>query len=125
MEPDGFKIIKFRAMPKYRARTFVDKTTKKIRTAHEPKYDKWKEQMGWLLRATFPGARFAGNISLSLRFGFNKASLGDIDNLAGGVMDAGNGVLWDDDRSIKALHVEIDTSSKEDYIAISITGGLS
>lgn len=46
----------------------------------------------------------AGPLAVSLHF-HRWRQIGDIDNLAKAFLDAGNGILWPDDRVIAELHV--------------------
>lgn len=48
-----------------------------------------------------PLPRFTGPLRLDLTIRFKLLGAGDLDNLAGGILDAFNGVLWDDDRQIQ------------------------
>lgn len=61
-----------------------------------------KECCVWQL-ATLPMTPFTGPVKLTLVLTYTGRSPGDVDNLAGGFMDAANGLLWKDDRQIAWL----------------------
>ena len=44
-------------------------------------------------------------LALTLHFTYRTHRTADIDNLAGGFMDAANGILWDDDKQVAHLTV--------------------
>ena len=46
---------------------------------------------------------------------------GDVDNIAKGILDAGNGILWKDDSIITYLSLQKHFSEQE-YIAVSVDG---
>lgn len=48
-----------------------------------------------------------GDLIVAMTFAGRSRQRPDVSNLAKAVEDAGNGQLWDDDRQIRTLHVEI------------------
>lgn len=63
------------------------------------------EAAQWAMKRAMKGKRpLTDDVALTLDFQGGKAMLrADIDNLAKLVMDAGNGILWEDDRQVKVL----------------------
>jgi Holliday junction resolvase RusA-like endonuclease len=45
---------------------------------------------------------------------------GDVDNLAGAFMDAGNGILYRDDSLVVALHATLDRHAPADSVSFEI-----
>ena len=67
-------------------------------------YTDWKNETRALLRTAAPGhIPYAEPLALMVTYCYAKAPRGDADNLLGGLMDAGNGILWADDRHVRAL----------------------
>ncbi len=83
----------------------------------------YRDEIRWRLRSHFTEP-FDGWFSVTLDFAPSGVSFcvapgqsrpdglrGDIDNLAKAILDAGNGIVWHDDRQITALRL---TLTKED-----------
>ena len=87
-----------------------------------PEYREWKESAGWHMKADRPGPPTApGAIALEVKVQHDGISLwvdriapshrpykqgirGDLDNYVKAVLDAGNGVLFEDDRQVVRLN---------------------
>jgi Holliday junction resolvase RusA-like endonuclease len=67
-------------------------------------YMKWKQQIGGIVAMALSSCPVWRHDRLSLELWFWTGK-GDIDNLAGGVMDALNGIAWCDDEQIIDLRV--------------------
>lgn len=66
-------------------------------------------------------ARADGRLAVTLHF-YRWRQAGDIDNLAKSFLDAGNGVLWTDDRVIAELHVYRHRAAKGgDRVSFSVS----
>lgn len=86
---------------------------------NDAKYANFKRRISWWMKANKIRSAETGQlVSLNMVFMMgppaksNKAVIGDphlktpdIDNLAKGVMDAGQGILWADDKQIASLSV--------------------
>ena len=74
-------------------------------------YMAWKANVGGIVARVLPQLPFIGQarIELTLRI---WAGRGDADNLAGGIMDALNGIAWTDDRQIRSLRVDLEDRTK-------------
>ena len=82
-------------------------------------YTAWRARVRmYLCCDTMPA--FAGLLGMSLVFRFKKKGRGDADNLAGGIMDACQGSLYDDDANIIELDVKIERHTGRDEIEVSI-----
>jgi crossover junction endodeoxyribonuclease RusA len=69
-------------------------------------YVTYKAIVGACFRDRYPGDHLSTTEWwLSLEFHVRPTTRGDCDNLAGGIMDALEGVVWDNDRQVQALHV--------------------
>ena len=76
-----------------------------------PKSKKFKEDFATLIKSEMTDPMYQGAIKVDIDIyrNFSKPTskkYGDIDNLAKGILDACNGVLWKDDSQIVSLHVE-------------------
>jgi len=73
-------------------------------TAHgtfmPPGYMDWKQETSNLLRRAHAAPPLEGLLDVRVWISSTKKPRGDIDNLLGAVLDAGNGVVWVDDRKI-------------------------
>lgn len=73
-----------------------------------------------LFRAHGPVIASTGQLELALVFRFKaKGPNADIDNLAGGVMDSLNGLLYDNDRQVWHLTAKVERMAGSDEIEIS------
>ncbi len=86
--------------------------------AHMPKeYSKWKRDFAWLARQAMKGKQFVGNVDVIMTFHKDHVNItimdserprfgqSDIDNLAGGVLDAlQDGGLIVNDNKVVELH---------------------
>lgn len=82
------------------------------------KYMLWKKQLAAKLREN-KAPLLNGNVKLCIVCYFLKHSPADVDNLAGGVMDAANGILYKDDRQVVEIRCR-KQRALEDSISIHI-----
>ena len=69
-------------------------------------YQDWRNETRFaMVRAMQGRAPLAVPLSVTIQQASARRGRGDIDNMAGGILDAGNGVIWQDDRHIQALSV--------------------
>ena len=68
-------------------------------------YTDWKQETAYQMRKAWGQPPIEGTLGVAIELVARKRPRGDMDNLAGAVLDAGNGVLWVDDRQIAALSV--------------------
>jgi len=70
------------------------------------RYLSYKDQIGWEARAVM-GRRepLAGPVGVEVTAVISGGRPGDVDNIAKSILDGCNGVIWDDDRQVVALHV--------------------
>jgi len=78
-------------------------------------YLSWKEAVGYLLKG-MKLPFLEGDISAVITFSFKKSCRADIDNLIKGVFDAMQGVLFKNDRQVKAVRAAITEDIGEDKI---------
>lgn len=71
-------------------------------------YDPTKEEkirMGWMMIEQ--GARpLSGPIGIEVVF-YGAKKVGDLDNMIKALCDAGNGILWEDDRQVVAIEAQV------------------
>lgn len=69
---------------------------------------KFQDDLKAIVRANFSQQPFENPLSVTLHFyrprKTTAQNFGDIDNLAKAVLDACNGIIWQDDRQIEELH---------------------
>jgi len=86
-----------------------------------------KEAIGWQYRAQmamndWPMLPGQTSLRVCIEFGYCKHT-GDIDNLAKATIDAGNGIIWPDDRWIDALEViRLDTGIARTELTVEVKG---
>jgi len=85
--------------------------------------EKYERELKLLMKQAIMERGFAdtcpldGYISVSITFTFeNKKWRGDIDNFIKAVLDAGNGVLWSDDKNIVDVKAKILTERQDEII---------
>jgi Holliday junction resolvase RusA-like endonuclease len=103
-----------------KAKPFNRARSNGARRFDDAQYAEWKAQVGWHLKAAMLKgrlARFEGPLSVGLVFGQESIHVfvmsavqcrpadqsADLDNLAKGVLDAANRVLFEDDRQVVVL----------------------
>ena len=87
---------------------------------NDPKYDQFKQKLKYFLICKSPKCH-EKNVGVKIVFSMPMPkkkpkwpypSLCDIDNLIKAVFDAGNGILWSDDRHI----VKVEATKQYDYV---------
>ena len=65
----------------------------------------FREHAGWLAKAQRPGEDLiVGEVRLTIHV-YRPRRVGDLDNYAKVVLDALNGIVWEDDKQIVELHM--------------------
>jgi len=108
LEAPAFEIqIPFPIFPKARPRFSTTTNTKKqIQTYMPAAYLKCVADIGMLLRAKMPkNWNLFASYKLTGAFYLDDSTQGDADQLIGTIMDAGNQLVWHDDRQIAELVV--------------------
>ena len=97
--PDYHAIIPLRARVKPSG---VDVTTRgKPHAYHSQGYTEWAETFAYYLCADGRPERFTGDLCMDVAFRFKlKGPAADADNLLGGVLDACEGILYDNDKQV-------------------------
>lgn len=95
-----------------------------------PKCKQFKETFAWLLLREVGqyALPFTGAVKVDIKVyrqssKFNSAIVhqyGDIDNLAKGILDACNGILWNDDSQIVQLFIFKFITDSKPYVEISV-----
>jgi len=86
---------------------------------HKDWYTDWKTLVWALLKQA--GAKLMdGNLRLRVDLSFKKSARGDIDNYVGALMDAGEGVLFANDKQVKSVLAVIHEHTSEDSITLVI-----
>ena len=92
--------VPFALVPKARARVFT-KIDGKIGAAQPAHYRRCLDDLSFLLRAKRPtGWDLERTYAIAGVVYCDKTTEGDVDNLVGTIMDAGNDILWLDDRQV-------------------------
>lgn len=91
-----------------------------------PKCKRFKENFATLVKALKRDEFFTGNLAVALKIyrNFSKPThnnFGDVDNLAKGILDACNGILWTDDRFIVDLHVQKFVTDVKPFVILEVT----
>ena len=93
-----------------------------------PKCAKFKDDVAMLVKSLRrESALYIGELEVTIAVyrNFTKATnqrFGDADNLAKGILDALNGIVWTDDRQITALHVFKFVTDSKPYIEVTVEG---
>lgn len=76
-----------------------------------------REEIAWILKGgRLIGAPVAESVALSIAY---RAPRGDADNLAKLLLDAGEGILWDNDSWIRELHVYLERGRPHGFRAVA------
>ena len=66
----------------------------------------WQEIVGWKAKEAMSGRDiFVGNLKVQIYFRRKDKRRVDLDNLCKAVLDACNGIVWEDDNQIIELHL--------------------
>lgn len=85
--------------------------------------DRQAEQaVGWQMRAQYAGKPIAGAVGVQMRFYRGDRYGVDYDNLAKRVGDAGNQILWRDDRQIVEAHIYLVRGSDDPRTELEFWG---
>jgi Holliday junction resolvase RusA-like endonuclease len=106
-------------MPKKRPRVT------RFNTHNEDAYTQWKQDFALAVMQQGPVHPLTGPLLLSVEVEFRLHPASDVDNLAGAVMDALNGVCYEDDKQIVDLHVSKLHGQKRDCVTVDIAQLLS
>ena len=87
-------------------------------------YMQWKQRIGGLVALGLRSLPLFGQARLELSLTI-WAGRGDADNLAGGIMDALNGIAWTDDRQIRRLVVDLEERNKTSPRWVAVVRTLS
>lgn len=68
------------------------------------RYLDYKAAVGWAAKAARV-PRVSGQVEVAIELYIQGGRIGDCDNYAKSILDGLNGVAWDDDRQVVALHV--------------------
>lgn len=94
--------------PKPKARPRINTKT---RGRYLPKRNaEYQAELEWQIKAKYNGKIIESPLKVKLKLFRQMPVLspkfGDVDNLAKGILDACNGIIWEDDRQIISLTVE-------------------
>lgn len=93
-------------IPQQRARVTFGK--RGVHAYTPPRTAAYYDTIQWALKAAGVRKPLAGLLDVKMRFWRNCRGLpGDATNLAKAVEDASNGFLWEDDRQIRRLEIEL------------------
>lgn len=109
--------VPMRPFPKQRPRSAAGK-----RPYMDKGYVLQKVEFATLARAAYgkPFPFLLGKVEVSITFRYKDTRTADIDNLAGGVMDALNGILWKDDKQVRRGKLAIETACPRNEIEMWI-----
>jgi Holliday junction resolvase RusA-like endonuclease len=110
-------ILAIRAMPKARPRETYNKATGRRHTYMPTEYMTWKKQLAYELAKQHP--QLVSACYLGIMFHFKGTTRADLDNLIGGIMDACQGVLYENDKAVRALAAGI-VENDEDFIDLAV-----
>ena len=110
-------IVEQRPFPKQRPRSAAGK-----RPYMDVGYVRQKSRFAQLARCAYgrPWPYLLGKVELNAVFRYKDQRTADIDNLAGGIMDALNGVVWKDDRQVRRGMLAIETGCPKENIEVWI-----
>jgi Holliday junction resolvase RusA-like endonuclease len=83
-------------------------------------YQDWMNETRYALLQRTKGLPLERPISVSIEIHAPTRGRGDLDNLAGGLLDAGNGILWKDDRQVQALAIRWHQTAKERRVRVIV-----
>lgn len=81
-----------------------------------------KEQYQWEMKAQFKSNIIKGDIKLKVKYYFGTKHKHDIDNFTKLWMDAGTGIIWEDDGQVVELTLSKYFDKKNPRIEIEIYG---
>ena len=105
------------------------RTTKRQKFV-DPQYKQYadsKDAIGWQFRnqgcvreCDFVQVYFENTFKVKITFHLNKMFISDLDNLEKAIMDAGNGIVWKDDRYCIESHTFKVPTLTEDFTELEV-----
>lgn len=99
----------------------------KFRAYDPPKCAKFKSDFATLVKAAFKDDKLLNyplKVEIKIFRNFKRPTArryGDIDNLAKGILDALNGILWQDDSQIVSLKVDKYVTDDSPFVDLSVS----
>jgi Holliday junction resolvase RusA-like endonuclease len=83
----------------------------------------WETAVAWCARmAMGPKKPMTGDLVVTLEFRRKGKLRADCDNMIKGVIDAGNRVLWHDDKQVVEIHAKVCYGSDQPGVAVMVRG---
>lgn len=114
-------------VPKARARV-VQGDDGRFRGVTPARTRAYEESVGWALREAYAGNPLSGPLRVTVAVFERKRAPqhhGDLDNYLKAVLDALNGIAWDDDRQIVRLVGEIERGARAPRVEVEIEETIS
>lgn len=91
----------------------------RVRAALTKEAEQFKWDAGWLAKAAGCAEPTACDFAVSIE-AYRPRRVGDADNLLKLTLDAMNGIVWEDDRQVKELHVYLRDDRKNPRLEVTI-----
>ena len=93
-------------------------------TAHryylDPKYKAFEDRIRWETKSQYHGKPLEGNLSCKIEAYFKDKRRCDVGNLSKSLLDALQGILYENDKQITVLHIEIIEAKWGDSFLVSL-----
>lgn len=86
----------------------------------QKKYRDTKEAIAWEIRSEWTGEPLVGDVALNILIYFGNNRKNDIDNCLKCILDAAEGVLFEDDSQVTELHVFKEYDKENPRVEISV-----
>lgn len=84
------------------------------------KYKKFEHDIKWLTKQQYKNGVIPGNIAMSIQAYYTNKVHPDVPNLTKSICDALKGEVYNDDRQIKQITLEVKEDAEENYFTVSI-----
>ena len=86
-----------------------------------PRVKAWQEHVAWIAQSEMRGEpTLTGDLAVSMTFSLHDRRRRDLDNLSKGVLDAMNGIVFDDDRQVVDLHLRKQYSKEHPGVFVKV-----
>lgn len=79
-----------------------------------------EQEIGWHLRSAHSGPAMTGDVHVAVTF-YCKSKTSDADNLLKCLLDAANGIVFEDDRQVTSVHLKLIRVAKDPHTVVQFT----
>jgi Holliday junction resolvase RusA-like endonuclease len=87
-----------------------------------PRVKAWQKAVSWMAHVAWPEVPMTGPVMVVIEFRLRTHRRQDLDNLSKAILDALNGVVWEDDKQVIDLHLRKVYDRDKPGITVGVKG---